>query len=128
MNIMQVALIGVIGALLSIQFKTEKKEYGVYIGTAVSVLLFTCIIERLESLVSVMKEIQGFIRIDTSYLSILLKMMGITYIGEFASAVCKDSGHQTIAVQIEVFCKLTILVLSMPVLTALLQTIQEFLS
>ncbi len=67
-------------------------------------------------------------KIDASYLSTLLKMVGITYVGEFASSVCKDSGYQTIASQIELFSKLSILVLSVPVLTALLQTIQEFLT
>ena len=72
--------------------------------------------------------IQNFVQIDTSYLSILMKMVGITYIGEFASSVCKDSGHATIASQIELFSKLTILILSLPVLSALLHTIQDFLT
>ena len=52
----------------------------------------------------------------------------ITYIAEFSSSICKDAGYQTIAVQIEIFCKLTILALGMPVLLALLETIQEFLA
>ena len=58
----------------------------------------------------------------------MLKMIGITYIAEFSSSICKDAGYQTIAVQIEIFCKLTILALGMPVLLALLETIQEFLA
>ena len=55
-------------------------------------------------------------------------MIGITYVAEFSSGICKDAGYQTIAVQIEIFGKLMILVLSMPILTALLDTIREFLS
>ena len=54
-------------------------------------------------------------------------MIGITYIAEFASGICKDTGYQTIAVQIEIFSKLTILAMGVPVLLALLETIQEFL-
>ena len=50
-----------------------------------------------------------------------------TYISEFSSSICKDTGYQTIAVQIEVFSKLTILAMGMPILLALLETIQEFL-
>ena len=57
----------------------------------------------------------------------MLKMIGITYISEFSSSICKDTGYQTIAVQIEVFSKLTILAMGMPILLALLETIQEFL-
>ena len=44
------------------------------------------------------------------------------------TGICKDAGYQTIAGQIETFAKLTILALGMPVLTALLETVREFLS
>lgn len=44
---------------------------------------------------------------------VILKMVGITYIAEFASGICKDAGYQTIAGQIETFAKLTILALGM---------------
>ena len=65
---------------------------------------------------------------DAGYLSVMLKMIGVTYIAEFSSGICRDAGYQTIAVQIEIFSKLTILALGMPVLLALLETIREFLS
>lgn len=128
MNVMQIALIGVIGAMISIYFKSGKTEYGIYIGVAISILLFGGIMEHLTYFVSTISEIQNYIQIDTSYISTLLKMVGITYIAEFASSVCKDSGHATIAAQIELFSKLTILILSLPVLSSLLRTIQDFLS
>ena len=65
---------------------------------------------------------------DTAYIGTLIKMLGITYGAEFSAGICKDAGYQTIALQIEIFGKLAVLVLSMPVLMALLNTIKEFLS
>ncbi len=65
---------------------------------------------------------------DTAYVGTLLKMLGITYIADFSSNICKDAGYQAIAGQIEVFGKLAVLVLSMPILLALLDTIEGFLS
>lgn len=128
MNMIQIGIIGVIGALLSVQFKGGKTEYGIYMSVAVSILLFTCIVDRLEIFVNTVEQINRYISIDTGYITTMLKMIGITYIGEFCSSICKDAGYQTIAVQIEIFSKLTILALGMPVLLALLETIQEFLS
>ena len=55
-------------------------------------------------------------------------MIGIAYVAEFASGICKDAGHQATAAQIELFCKLSVMVLSIPILLALLETIQEFLA
>lgn len=127
MNMVQIGMIGVLGALLAIQFKGEKTEYGIYMSVAVSIVLFLCIVDRLEIFVRTIDEISRYISVDTGYLSTMLKMIGITYISEFSSSICKDTGYQTIAVQIEVFSKLTILAMGMPILLALLETIQEFL-
>ena len=51
------------------------------------------------------------ITIDRAYIGTLLKMVGITYAAEFSSGICKDAGYQTVASQIEIFSKLTILAL-----------------
>ena len=127
MGIIQIGAIGVIGAILAIQFKSGKSEYGVYISIALSLLIFFSIVGKLETIVQVIKSIGEKIQIKSTYITALLKMLGVTYVAEFSSAICKDAGYQTIAQQIEIFSKLTILALSMPILLALLETIQDFL-
>ena len=128
MSVIQIGIIGVIGAVLAVQLKGGKAEYGIYVGMAVSVILFSFIIDRLGVFVSTVGELASYIDMDAGYLATMLKMVGITYIAEFSSGICKDAGYQTIAGQIEIFGKLTILALGMPVLLALLETIREFLS
>ena len=123
----QAGMIGVIGAMLAVQLKGNKSEYGVYVSVAVSVILFVLISERLGIFVRTVKDLVSYSKIETSYFSVILKMLGITYIAEFASGICKDAGYQATASQIELFCKLSVMVLSIPVLMALLETIQEFL-
>mgnify|MGYP001851758835 FL=1 len=128
MSVIQIGVIGVIGAVLATQLKGGKAEYGIYVGMAVSVILFSFIIDRLGVFVTTVGELASYIDMDAGYLATMLKMVGITYIAEFSSGICKDAGYQTIAGQIEIFGKLTILALGMPVLLALLETIREFLS
>lgn len=128
MNVIQVAVIGVIGALVALQLKGGKTEYGIYMSVAAGIFLFACIIDRLEIFIRTVEQIGSYINLDAGYLGTMLKMVGITYIAEFSSGICRDAGYQTIAVQIEIFSRLTILALGMPVLLALLETIQEFLT
>ena len=64
---------------------------------------------------------------DSSYLNTLLKMLGITYVGQFSAGICKDAGYSSIAGQIELFARLAVLAVSMPVLLALLETVHDFL-
>ena len=127
MGIVQIAVVGVMGALLAVQFKNGKSEYGIFISVVLSVFVFFCILRRVEVILSVIRKISQTIGIKSSYLILLLKMLGVAYVAEFASSICKDAGYQTIASQIEIFSKITILALSMPVLQALLETIQLFL-
>lgn len=128
MNIVQVGILGVVGAILAVQFKGGKAEYGLYISVGISIFIFLSIVGHLETIIRTVREISSFIDVDTTYISTLIKMLGVTYVSEFSAGICRDTGYQTIASQIEIFGKLTILVLSLPILLALLQTIQEFLS
>ena len=109
MNSIQIALLGVVGTLLALQFKSGKSEYGIYVSLAVSLFLFLCMLSRLEIFVRTVKKIANYIKLDAGQMGILLKMAGVTYVAEFASGICKDAGYQNIAVQIEIFTKLTIL-------------------
>lgn len=128
MSVLQIGIIGVVGALLAVQFKGGKTEYGIYMSAAVSILLFTCMVDQLRVFVDAIEQMSQYISIDTGYIAAMLKMIGVTYIAEFCSSICKDAGYQTIAVQVEIFGKLAILMLGMPVLLALLETIRVFLS
>lgn len=128
MDITKIALLGVLGTLLAVQFKGGKSEYGIYVSVGISLVVLFSILSRLNVIIDTMRQIGSYVNLVPSYITTLLKMLGITYIAEFASAICKDAGYQTIATQIEIFAKLTILALSMPILLALLETIQAFLS
>ena len=68
------------------------------------------------------------VRINRVYLTTLLKITGVTYIAEFASGICKDAGYGSIANQIEIFGKLSILAMSMPIVLALLEALQGLLA
>ena len=128
MNMIQIGIIGVAGTLLAVQFKSGKSEYGIYISVALSLVIFFAIIGRLEVIIDALRTIANYINMDTAYIGTLIKMLGITYVAEFSAGICKDAGYQTIALQIEIFGKLAVLVLRMPVLMALLNTIKDFLS
>lgn len=127
MDILKTGILAVAGILLAVQFKNGKTEYGLYISLVLSIFIFLNIISKVEVMVRAFRSIGEYIELDKTYVGTLIKMLGITYVAEFSSGICKDAGYQTIASQIQIFGKLTILVLSMPVLSALLNTIQEFL-
>ena len=125
MNIIQIGILSVAGVLLALQMKTGREEYGIYITLAVGLCIFAGIADNLSLILEItglMKEILGE---NGIYVEVLIKMLGIT--AEFSAGICRDAGYQTVAAQIEIFAKIMILALSMPILLALLKTIRTFL-
>lgn len=124
----KVAIIGIIAIVLATQFKSQRSEYGTYISLAACIIILFLGTSKLQVIIDGVNRIESYININPTYLSILLKIVGITYIAEFASSLCKDAGHGAIANQIELVGKLTILALSMPILLALLDLVNDFLT
>lgn len=85
-------------------------------------------ITKLKTVIETIRQVQSYIRLNRMYLEVLLKMIGITYIAEFSSGICKDAGYGSLGSQIEIFGKLSVLAVSMPILLALLDTVQQFLA
>lgn len=126
--IFKIAAVGILVSILSQVLKHSGREEQAFLTSlAVSLFLFLCMLSRLEIFVQTVKKIADYIKLDAGQMSILLKMAGVTYVAEFASGICKDAGYQNIAVQIEIFTKLTILAIGMPVLLSLLELIGDFL-
>lgn len=128
MDMLKLAFVGVIGAVIAVQFKGIKAEYSIFIGLATSFIILFGIVDKLSVIIEAINKIQGYITVNTVYITTLVKIIGITYVAEFASGICKDAGYSSIASQIEVFAKISVMALSMPVLLALLETINEFLN
>ncbi len=124
----KIAIIGICAVLIGVQFKNGKSEYGIYISLAACIIIFGLGLSYLETIIQTINQIQSYIHVNQDYIAILIKIIGITYIAEFASNLCKDAGHAAISNQIELVGKLTILSISMPILMALLQTMNEFLT
>ena len=123
----RVAFLGITGILMALQLKALKPDYSVYLCLGVSLLIFSVVAETRSVIMDGLQAVQDCLPLKAGYLQILMKIVGITYIAEFASDLCKDAGYQTIAGQIQIFGKLSVLAVSIPVLTALLDTIQTFL-
>ena len=128
MTIIQAAVLGITAVALAVQLKPLRQEYSVYLILAAGLVIGFLSISRLELILDTVRAIGSQIRVKNIYLGALLKMVGITYIAEFASGICRDAGFSALGTQVEMFGKLSILAVSAPVLQALLETLQVFLS
>lgn len=126
-EIIKIGLIGVVGALLALHFKSTKPEYSMYIGFALGLLIFGYGLKQAENVMGQFQKISGYLGSSKGYLSVLLKIVGITYICEFSSMICKDAGFGSVSEQIEILGKLSVMFAGIPILFSVIEQIQEFL-
>ena len=113
MVILKIALIGVGGAILAVIVRQFQKEYGVFVLLAV-------VVEFAE-------ELGDKIQISDAYIRILFKLLAIAFICQIASNICQDLGYQSISFQVEIVGKLSIFILSIPIIHSLLETIESLM-
>lgn len=123
----KVVVIGVMSAMLAAWLKSIKTEYAVWVLLGTGVLLSVSALGKLEIILEELQVLQRYFSSYGSYIKLLIKIIGITYLAEISSDLCKDAGANALAGQIELFGKLSILGLCMPIITALLETVDYFL-
>ncbi|MBO5208221.1 MAG: stage III sporulation protein AD [Lachnospiraceae bacterium] len=125
MDIIKIGLIGLIGVMIAVSLKSYKTEYGIYIGLAVCLLILTYAVNYFTQILNGMENLQKYLGDNFQYLSILFKAVGAAYVCEFCSGICKDAGYAGIAGQVETMGKMYIMLVGMPVLFALMESIQS---
>ncbi|MCI8508193.1 MAG: stage III sporulation protein AD [Lachnospiraceae bacterium] len=127
MNFFKIICGVVLGVLLAIKLKSIGSPIWVYLSLALSVFVLFYILNRLSFVMDFLDGVMGDIGLESGYFEILIKIVGISYLCEFTANICRESGFLAVASQIEIGGKLTMMVMSMPILLAIVETITSVL-
>ena len=121
----KVIMAALAGVFLAAVLKSVKSEMTMLVAAGVSVLILFYILSGLSVIVEQLKMLQGYIGISGKYIGILVKMIGISYMTQLAADIFRDNGQTAVAGQLEVFCKITIAALGMPVVLTLFEVVTK---
>lgn len=127
MDIYKIAMLGICGALLARFFSSVRGEYALFIGLSVGIMILLLAAGRIEQLVALIREMEEQTGLDPAYVKLLIKMLAVSYVSQFAAGICRDAGNSAIAGQIEIYAKLTLAALCIPVVLSLIEVITAFL-
>ncbi len=127
MDIVRIAALGIVGVLVAAALKKERGEYAVLVAMTVCICIFFYLLTKVGAVLLFVEELTEMIPVDSRYIGLIIKMVGITYVAEFATDICRDAGYAAIGNQIEICAKLSILAVSIPVIHVFLETMGSFL-
>ncbi len=111
---------------MSTFIRKERAELSMAIGMVAGIIIFYYVLTQISVVMRFITELLDMVAIEESYYLQLLKMLGVAYVAEFASSICKDAGQQSIAGMVELFAKISIVTLSIPGLVFLVETLEQF--
>ena len=127
MLIVKIVGIAFITLFIMLLLRQSKNELNTLLTLTACTLILLIMIEPLKEIINFLREIADKASIDTVYMGIVLKILAIAYIASFSSALCKDANADSLATQIELSGKIMILVLAIPILMAVLNSILQIM-
>lgn len=123
MNIGTMMAFVIISILMAVGMKSVSPALSSTISIALCIVIIAYCVSGLKTILEVVRRIADNINIDRAYIVALIKMIGVAYICEFAAGISKDAGYSAVASYVELAGKLTMLLVSLPVLMQVIETI-----
>lgn len=116
-----------ITAILCLVLGKQSKEWAVLLTLFVSAMIVITAMQYLGQVMAFLDRLQELIGIEEELLSILLRSVGISIVGELAQGICTDSGNSSLAKVIRLMTVILVLWMSLPLLEQLLQLVGDVL-
>lgn len=123
MEIFKIIGIAFITTILCIILKQTRPEFAMLLALITGILIFFICQTRVAEVVDILRNLSDKASMPNGFLGILLKVIAISYITEFASNICKDVGETAIASKVQFAGKCSILILSMSIIGSFVDTL-----
>lgn len=123
MSLISVVFAAVIVVLIALKLREMGSGYGILMSIGACVMVMYFVIGRFRQIAGYIDRLISYVSVDITYIDIILKMIGIAYICQFATDICRDAGYQAIASQVEMAGKISLILLSMPVLMSVIDLV-----
>ena len=123
MEIVQVVALGLVAAILVTFLRENRPELAIQVSLVAGIIIILMIINRVALAINTITEMAVGAGINFLYMQTLLRIIGVAYLAEFGSQVCRDAGEGSLASRIEFAAKILILVMAVPIVIAVMDSI-----
>ncbi len=123
MNILSVSALAVVAVIIMVMLKPKNGEIALMLGLSCSLIVLFAVLSQASAVIETLNSIIAASQISTSYVVILLKVIGICLITEFAVNTCKDAGSQSLANNVSLAGKIMVTITALPLYYDILNTV-----
>ncbi|HZG16849.1 MAG TPA: stage III sporulation protein AD [Candidatus Bathyarchaeia archaeon] len=123
MEIVQIVGIGLVATILALVIKEQKPMFAFLLAVAAGAIIFYFLIDKVAEVIRILEKLAVQADLNMVFLETILKIIGIAYIAEFGAQMTRDAGQGAIASKIELAGKVLILVMAVPIIQIIIETV-----
>jgi len=123
LEILQIVGLALIVTVLTVLLRQQRPELAVQVSIAFGALVFILMMGKISAVVDVLTELTQRANVNVFYMTIIFKIIGVAYIAEFGAQVCRDAGESAVASKVEFAAKIIVIVLAVPIIVAILESL-----
>ncbi|MDQ0088224.1 stage III sporulation protein AD [Paenibacillus anaericanus] len=127
MEMIQIVGLGLLATILILVIKEQKPIFAFLIAASTGIIIFMFLIGKIGGIIEVLEQLAESSGVQMIYLKTILKIIGIAYIAEFGAQIVRDAGQESIASKIELAGKVLIMVLAIPIISIIIETVMKLL-
>jgi stage III sporulation protein AD len=127
MEIIQIVGLGLIVTILTLIIKEQKPMFAFLLAAFTGIMIFLFLIGKISTVIQVLQDLAQKSSINMVFLKTILKIIGVAYIAEFGAQIVRDAGQESIASKIELSGKVLIMVMAIPIITVIIETVVKLL-
>ena len=128
MEIVQVIGLAIIVTVIGTVLRQLKPEMAIQLSILAGVAIFLLVMDQIRLIIDVMQKLSDQANISSYYLFIILKIVGVAYLAEFACQICKDAGENALATKVEMAAKVFVVILAIPIIVAIMESMMKLLA
>ena len=126
-DIVKISVLAVVCTVVTALIKQYAPSYSSLAQIAALVAVLTLGMTFIKDALSSALELMNVSALQSEYIFLLIKALGVAVTAKFAADACRDSGSSSLAGAVELAAKAAILVLTMPMLKALAAAVSGLL-
>jgi stage III sporulation protein AD len=95
MSIMQIVALAVVAVVLIVIIRQERPELAMQLSMVAGLIIIVFVLWKLAGVIKVLERLALRAELNMVFLSALLKIIGIAYIAEFGTQVCRGTPGRT---------------------------------
>ena len=123
----KITMLSLVFILLSVILKNYRPEYVVLLRIFAITLIIYFALEYVEKFINSFSFVFNDFNIESSHISLLIKIVGIAIITDFISNILIDNGEVAMANTVTIFSKFIVLYLTFPVLNGIIAFCLKFI-